>query len=127
IVARLSHHIEMANEFAAWVDESADFERLAPVPFSAICFRAYPKDLRERAESEVPQTDVEAYLDLLNERMMEAVNHRGKVFLSHTKLKGQFTLRLAIGNIRTTREHVRLAWDELNAAFETLDAKIRPV
>ena len=58
--------------------------------------------------------------------MMEMVNHRGKIFLSHTKLRGIFTLRLAIGNIRTTLEHVRLAWDELNAAFEKLDAELRP-
>ena len=58
---------------------------------------------------------------------MEEVNRRGKVFLSHTKLKGQFTLRLAIGNVRTAREHVRLAWDELNAALQELDAELRPV
>jgi aromatic-L-amino-acid decarboxylase len=45
---------------------------------------------------------------------MDEVNRRGKVYLSHTKLTGKLTLRLAIGNIRTTREHVKLAWDELN-------------
>jgi len=50
----------------------------------------------------------------LNERLMEEVNRRGRVYLSHTKLAGKLTLRLAIGNIRTTREHVKLAWDELN-------------
>jgi aromatic-L-amino-acid/L-tryptophan decarboxylase len=127
IAARLRHHIGLAKELAAWVDESQDFERLAPVPLGTVCFRAYPKDLRERAGSETSQTDVEAYLDLLNERMMEEVNHRGKVFLSHTKLNGKFTLRLAIGNIRTTREHVRLAWDELNTALTTLDGEIRPL
>jgi aromatic-L-amino-acid decarboxylase len=42
------------------------------------------------------------------------------VFLSHTKLHGKLTLRLAIGNIRTTREHVKLAWDELNATLGRL-------
>jgi aromatic-L-amino-acid/L-tryptophan decarboxylase len=126
IAARLRHHIVMAQEFAAWVDGSADFERLAPAPFSTVCFRAYPRDLRARA-GEVSAADVEAYLELLNERMMEEVNRRGKVFLSHTKLKGKFTLRLAIGNIRTMRAHVRLAWDELNAAREKLDAELRPV
>lgn len=127
IAARLRHHIELAKELAAWVDESQDFERLAPVPLGTVCFRAYPQDLRERVGSETSQTDIEAYLDLLNERMMEEVNYRGKVFLSHTKLNGKFTLRLAIGNIRTTREHVRLAWDELNAAHEKLDDELRPL
>jgi aromatic-L-amino-acid decarboxylase len=126
IAARLRHHIELAKEFAAWVDQSEDFERLAPVPFATVCFRAYPNDLREQAGNEIAQADIDVYLDLLNERMMEEVNHRGKAFLSHTKLNGKFTLRLAIGNIRTMREHVRLAWDELNAALATLDEKLRP-
>ncbi|HEY9232014.1 MAG TPA: pyridoxal-dependent decarboxylase [Blastocatellia bacterium] len=126
IAARLRHHIEMAKEFAAWVDDSKDFERLAPAPFSTVCFRAYPSELRTRIGSGASAADVEAYLDLLNERMMEMVNHRGKVFLSHTKLKGKLTLRLAIGNIRTMHEHVGLAWEELNRALQRLDGELRP-
>ena len=123
IAARLRRHMELAREFASWVDESPDFERMAPVPLSVVCFRAHPRDLREAG----PQAEIEAYLDAFNERIMEEVNRRGKVYLSHTKLRGKLTLRLAIGNIRTTREHVRLAWDELNTAFSTLDETIRPI
>ncbi|MFY9557411.1 MAG: pyridoxal-dependent decarboxylase [Blastocatellia bacterium] len=111
--ARIRHQIALAREFASWIEQSEYFEMLAPVPFSLVCFRAYPKNLRETAAS----TDVEFvedWLDILNERLMEEVNRRGRVFLSHTKLNGRFTLRLAVGNIRTTREHVKLAWDELN-------------
>ena len=103
LAARIREHIAMARKFSAWVDLSPDFERLAPVPFSVVCFRAHPQRISSEAE-----------LDTLNERLMEEVNRRGKVYLSHTKLKGIFTLRLAIGNIRTTREYVKLAWDELN-------------
>jgi aromatic-L-amino-acid decarboxylase len=103
LAARICEHIAMARDFAEWVDLSPDFERLAPAPFSVVCFRAHPQSVSNEAE-----------LDTLNERLMEEVNRRGKVYLSHTKLKGIFTLRLAIGNIRTTREYVKLAWDELN-------------
>lgn len=103
LAARIREHIAMAGEFAEWVDLSPDFERLAPVPFSVVCFRAHPQRVSNEAD-----------LDTLNERLMNQVNRRGKVYLSHTKLKGVFTLRLAIGNIRTTREYVKLAWDELN-------------
>ena len=103
LAARIREHIAMAREFAEWVDLSPGFERLAPVPFSVVCFRAHPQRISNETE-----------LDTLNERLMEEVNRRGKVYLSHTRLKGAFTLRLAIGNIRTTREHVKLAWDELN-------------
>jgi aromatic-L-amino-acid decarboxylase len=108
LAARIREHIAMAREFAEWVDLSPDFERLAPVPFSVVCFRAHPRSISNEPD-----------LDKLNERLMGEVNHRGKVYLSHTKLKGLFTLRLAIGNIRTTREHVKLAWDELNEVLVT--------
>jgi len=110
LVERIRDQIAMAREFAAWVDESADFERLAPVPFSLVCFRANPSGLRED----------EAHLDRLNERLLDEVNRAGKVYLSHTKLDGKFTLRLAIGNIRTRREHIKLAWDELVSALARL-------
>jgi aromatic-L-amino-acid decarboxylase len=104
--SRIRNQIALAREFAEWVDQSEDFEMLAPVPFSLVCFRAHPRGVTDEAE-----------VDDLNERLMEEVNRRGKVFLSHTKLHGKLTLRLAIGNIRTTREHVKLAWDELNAVL----------
>jgi aromatic-L-amino-acid decarboxylase len=101
--ARIRLQIALAREFADWVDQSDGFERLAPVPFSLVCFRAHPQNVSNEAD-----------LDALNERLMNEVNRRGRVYLSHTKLAGKLTLRLAIGNIRTTRDHVKLAWDELN-------------
>jgi aromatic-L-amino-acid/L-tryptophan decarboxylase len=104
--ARIRKQIALAREFAEWVSASEDFEMLAPVPFSLVCFRAHPRDVTNKTE-----------VDDLNERLMDEVNRRGKVFLSHTKLHGKLTLRLAIGNIRTSIEHVRLAWDELNAVL----------
>jgi aromatic-L-amino-acid decarboxylase len=118
LVARIRDQIAMAREFAAWVDESADFDRLAPVPFSLVCFRANPSGLRDETKSE---SEIETYLDSLNERLLDEVNRAGKVYLSHTKLDGKFTLRLAIGNIRTSREHIKLAWDELVSALARLD------
>jgi aromatic-L-amino-acid decarboxylase len=103
---RLAEHMRLARLFAGWVDEHPDFERLAPVPFSVVCFRARPAG---RAWSEEE-------LEALNSRLLEEVNRTGEVFLSHTKLDGRFTLRLAVGNIRTTERHVRRAWDLLCGA-----------
>jgi aromatic-L-amino-acid decarboxylase len=113
IIARLREHCALAKTFAGWVTESENFELLAPVPFSLICFRACPPKLQGE----------EAALDALNEKMMERVNRRGKVFLSHTRLDGKYAIRLAIGNIRTTREHIKLAWDELNEVLAELHAE----
>jgi aromatic-L-amino-acid decarboxylase len=115
----IREHVRLAGEFARWVDESPDFERLAPTPLSTVCFRACPPGLAGSAEGE-------SYLDVLNEKLMEDVNRGGKVFISHTKLDGKFTLRLAIGNIRTRREHVTLAWSELTGRLAMLDKAIRP-
>ncbi len=107
---RLRYHIRLAQECAGWVDAHPDFERLAPVPFSVVCFRANPSG-RSLSEAELTR---------LNERMMEQVNNSGEVFLSHTVLNGHYALRLAIGNIRTTTRHVRRAWDLLQAALGDL-------
>jgi aromatic-L-amino-acid decarboxylase len=107
IASVIRRHIGLAREFASTVDQSADFERLAPVPFSTVCFRAKPPESRDDP-------------DTLNQRLLDEVNRRGKVFLSHTRLDGKLALRLAIGNIRTTREHIDLAWSELNAVLALL-------
>ena len=120
LAARLRHHIAMAHEFAEWVDRSPDFERLAPVPFSTVCFRARPSNLQADPGYVGGAAGMESYLNSLNEKLLEAVNREGKVFLSHTKLEGRFTLRLAVGHIRTTRDHVSLAWERLNAALSRL-------
>jgi len=101
IRARLAEHMRLARLFASWVDEHADFERLAPVPFSVVCFRCRPSG-RELSEAE---------LERLNQGLLDRLNATGEVFLSHTKLDGRFTLRLAVGNLRTEERHVRRAWE----------------
>jgi aromatic-L-amino-acid decarboxylase len=98
IRARIAEHMRLAQLFASWVDASPNFERLAPVPFSVVCFRASPAAARET-------------LDALNERILEGVNATGEILISHTRLHGEYTLRLAIGNLHTTETHVRRAWE----------------
>jgi len=107
---RLATHMQLAGTFAHWVDESRDFERLAPVPFSVVCFRFHPRD-RPLSEQD---------LEALNSRLLDAVNRTGEVFLSHTKLDGRFSLRLAIGHIRTTERHVARAWELLQQHAERI-------
>jgi len=100
LAAILDGHMRLARRFADWVDADPDFERVAPVPFSVVCFRARPAG----------GSWSEAALDALNERLLEAVNATGEAFLSHTSLDGRLVLRLAIGNIRTREAHVARAW-----------------
>jgi aromatic-L-amino-acid/L-tryptophan decarboxylase len=99
----VAEHIRLAQRFASWVDAHPDFERLAPVPLSVVCFRWKP--------ARVALT--EAHLDTANEKLLDAVNRTGEVFLSHTRLNGRFALRVAIGHLKTTERHVRRAWELL--------------
>lgn len=106
--SRLAEHIRLARLFAAWVDESRHFERSAPVPFSVVCFRATSPGLSD------------ADLDALNQKLLDAVNATGEIFISHTKVRERFVLRLAVGNIRTGERHVKRAWEILNDTLARL-------
>ncbi|HEY3336855.1 MAG TPA: pyridoxal-dependent decarboxylase [Candidatus Limnocylindrales bacterium] len=108
---RIAYHLDEAERFAGWVDAAPDWERLAPVPFSTVCFRHRPASLAAGA----------AALDDRNTRLMDAVNRTGEVFLSHTRLAGRFTIRLAIGNLRTEPRHVERAWELLRREAARLD------
>jgi aromatic-L-amino-acid decarboxylase len=105
LVAQIREHCRLAKEFASWVDAAPEFERLAPVPFSVVCFRYHPAGLTDEAE-----------LERLNARLLSDVNASGDVFLSHTKLDGRFTIRLAIGNLSTRESHVARAWELVHSA-----------
>jgi aromatic-L-amino-acid decarboxylase len=52
---------------------------------------------------------------------MDAVNRSGEIFLSHTRLRNRFTIRLAVGNLHTRERHVERAWELLRAEAAKLD------
>lgn len=113
LAARIREHCRLARLFASWVDESDDWEVLAPVPLGLVCFRARPKDA-------APET-----WDALNEAIMHGVNATGRALLSHTRLNDKLTLRLSIGNIRTTEKHVRQVWELLNQQLQLVKREIK--
>ena len=96
--ANLREHIRLAEEFAKRVDEHPEFQRLAPVPFSVVCFRYRPPGLPEDSLNEI------------NRRLIDAVNAGGEFFLSSTVLDDRFSLRVAIGNIHTRGVHLDRLW-----------------
>jgi aromatic-L-amino-acid decarboxylase len=101
LVQRLRAHCELARTFANWVRRAKDWEVVAPVDFSLVCFRFAPAGASE------------ATRDRLNEEIMHAVNASGEAYLSHTRLNGRLVLRFAIGNIRTTEKDVAKGWELL--------------
>jgi aromatic-L-amino-acid decarboxylase len=110
IRARLRAHVQLAQEFAAWVRNEPSWEVLAPHPLSVVCFRHAP-----------PRLD-EAQLERLNAALMQAVNATGEVFISHTKIDGRYAIRLAIGNLRTQRSDVEHAWRILTREAKSLSS-----
>jgi aromatic-L-amino-acid decarboxylase len=106
--AHLRGHIALAQEFAGWIAAEPACEIAAPHPLSVVCFRFVPPD---RSDAEI---------DALNAAVMDDVNADGRIFISSTKLHGRTVLRLAIGNERTTRDDVVLAWQIIREAFVRL-------
>jgi aromatic-L-amino-acid/L-tryptophan decarboxylase len=89
--------VALAQLFESWVRDEPGWEIAAPRPFSVVCFR------RKGTDED-------------NEALLERVNERGRIFISHTRLAGRYVLRLAVGGAKTSEDDVRLAWDELRAA-----------
>jgi aromatic-L-amino-acid/L-tryptophan decarboxylase len=86
--------LELAAEFERWVAAADGWEISAPRRFSVVCFRLVADDDR-------------------NQRLLERVNASGEMFISHCVLGGRYVLRLAIGQMNTTEDDVRRAWDVL--------------
>ncbi len=84
-------HVRLTQVFVKWVTESNEFELTAPAPLNLICFHHKAGDA-------------------FNERLLDRLNKSGKLYLTHTKLNGRYTLRLAIGQTNTEMRHVQEAW-----------------
>jgi aromatic-L-amino-acid decarboxylase len=112
IAERLRHHCELAREFAGMLHFDGGWEISAPVPLSLVCFRYAPSGV-----------DVETQ-DALNMAILEHVNASGVALLSHTKLHGRAVLRLAIGSVRTQREHVERTFAALHEAARVEYARL---
>jgi aromatic-L-amino-acid decarboxylase len=105
IADTIKEQMSYAQRLGGMIQQNPSFELLAPIPFSTLVFRFIPPHLKNS------NTDHESEVNCLNERLLERVNETGQVFLSHTKLRGKYTLRLTIGNLKTTWNDVKLAWD----------------
>ncbi|MDZ4698588.1 MAG: aminotransferase class V-fold PLP-dependent enzyme [Rhodothermales bacterium] len=84
-------HVDAARAFAGWVEADDAFELAAPAPLNLVCFRLKGGDT-------------------LNQRLLEALNASGKIYLTHTRLDRKYTLRLCVGQTHTTIDHVETAW-----------------
>ncbi|HEX3534679.1 MAG TPA: pyridoxal-dependent decarboxylase [Gemmatimonadaceae bacterium] len=97
-------HIRYAQLLAKWIDDDPAFERMADAEFSVVVFRHVPAGMPA------------GKLNDHNAMVLERVNSTREVYLSHTRVRGSYALRVAIGNIHTTEAHVRRVLDLVREA-----------
>ena len=107
LAQRIREHCEYASIVARWVEGERDFELLAPAPLSVVCLRAHP-----------PGLDDPGTLDVLNQRIVERINTGGRFFVSHTKLRGAYAIRVAFGNLRQEQRHAHGVIAALRGAID---------
>jgi len=105
--AIIREHLRLARLFRSWVEADKRFELLAPTDLSLVCFRL--NDGRRESE-----------LTGLNKELNARINDSGRVFLSHTTLRGKYTLRFVVGQRTTAERHVREAWEIITSAAQEL-------
>lgn len=105
LASRIREQIRLARLFASWLDTDQSFEVLAPVTMGVVCFRARPLRKEDRVEAAAEE------LNDFNRRLIEAVNTSGQAYLTHTLLRGQVAMRLAVGNVLTTEQHLARVYE----------------
>ena len=97
LAARIREHLRLAQLFTGWINEEPRFELAAPTVMGVVCFRFLPA--------------YESESDRRNQELVETINAGGETYLMQTKLRGRTVMRLGLGNILTTEEHLRRVWE----------------
>ncbi|PYI83698.1 MAG: amino acid decarboxylase [Verrucomicrobia bacterium] len=97
MVARMREQIRLANLLARWIKTDDRFELAAPVSMGVVCFQFVGGDQNE--------------IDRLNSQIVERINASGRAYLTQTKLRGRTVMRIGLGNVLTTEQHLRDAWE----------------
>lgn len=100
----IRYHVGLARHFSQWIIESNDFELAAPAPLNLVCFR------HKGGEA-------------TNQELLNQLNQSGKIYLTHTRLDGQLTLRMAIGGTLTQLAHVKKAWKLIRSLSQGIITK----
>jgi glutamate/tyrosine decarboxylase-like PLP-dependent enzyme len=90
---------------------------------SIATFRYIPPDLRARRDD----AEVVAYLDELNERLLERMEQSGEAFVSNAVVRGRFLLRACIVNFNTAEADVRALPPLAVRLGREVDGELRPL
>jgi aromatic-L-amino-acid decarboxylase len=99
---KLREHIRLNELFARELDRKNEFELLLPPFLNFTCFRLKPAGYDAVEES-----------NRLNEKLLEEINRRGNLFLTHTRVRGRYALRILFGQTYLEETHVHRALEEI--------------
>jgi len=106
---RLRDQMRLTNLLVDWIKSDSRFELAAPVVMPVVCFRLIVRD-----ESSRPST---AKADM-NTTIVERINTSGRAYLTQTKLRGSTVMRIGLGNVLTTEQHLRKMWELIQETAE---------
>jgi len=95
-------HLALATKLKEMILGDQQVELMAPVPLNTVCFRVKPDGIED-----------EETINHYNEQLLQELNSSGKLYLTHTKLNGKYTLRMVIAQTNVTEQHVIRAWDTI--------------
>jgi aromatic-L-amino-acid decarboxylase len=122
IVARLREQIRLANLLADWIKKDDRFELSAQPSMGVVCFRF----VGASAPSPRPGTAARGRagstdrIDRINSDVVERINASGRAYLTQTKLRGRTVMRIGLGNVLTTEEHLRKGWEIIQETASNL-------
>jgi len=109
MAARLRESVRLAKLLADWIRIDKRFDLATPVSMGVVCFRFI-------AGNEHNSESVrESKIDELNREIVERINASGRAYLTQTKLRGRTVIRIGLGNVLTTEQHLRNAWKLIQA------------
>jgi aromatic-L-amino-acid decarboxylase len=108
LAARIRDHLRLAKLFARWLRDDERFELSAPVVMGVVCFR-------------FKAGDDESKIDIINSKIVERINASGRAYLTQTKLRGRTVMRIGLGNVLTTEQHLRNVWEMIQLTAGEVD------
>jgi len=121
IAARIREHLRLAQLLATWIKSDSHFELAAPVVMGVVCFRFIANDELSRRSGAKADTlaGIDSTVDI-NSAIAESINASGKAYLTQTKLNGRTTMRIGLGNVLTTEEHLGRVWNLIRETAEKI-------
>ncbi|HMF46363.1 MAG TPA: pyridoxal-dependent decarboxylase, partial [Candidatus Udaeobacter sp.] len=122
IVARLREQIRLANLLVEWIKKDDRFELSAQPSMGVVCFR-FIGDAAPSPRRGTAARGRAGSIDAINSDIVEGINASGRAYLTQTKLRGRTVMRIGLGNVLTTEEHLGKGWEIIQEMAEAVRPK----